>query len=344
MVETDLDEREETTVSMGKMKIYATMKPAPALLDRLQSACEVSYWDGEEATPHAVLLRDAAEAEATVGHYHWTAELMDKLPKLRLIANVGVGVDHVDVPAATARGIIVTNTPDVLTDTTADLTFTLLMSTARRVTEADRFIRARRWRPDGEDSTFLGRDVHHATLGIVGLGRIGSAVAERGALGFKMKVLYYDVVRREDLEQKFGYQFVDLDTLLAESDFVSLHMPSLPSTYHMIGAAQLAMMKPTAILVNAGRGALVDEKALIAALKEGSIAGAGLDVFEQEPTDPDNPLFKMENVVVAPHIGSATAATRYGMAQLGVENVVSFALGKGPLTPFNPEVLSNLKK
>jgi len=326
------------------MKVYATMKPAPGLLERLQSACEVSYWEGEGPTPHEVLLRDAAEAEATVGHYHWTADLMDKLPKLRLIANVGVGVDHVDVPAATARGIIVTNTPDVLTDTTADLAFALLMSVARRVTEADRFIRAGRWVPGGANATFLGRDVHHGTLGIVGLGRIGSAVAERGALGFKMKVLYYDVVRREDLEQRFGYRFVDLDTLLAESDFVSLHMPSLPSTYHMIGAAELAKMKPTAILINAGRGALVDEKALIAALKEGRIAGAGLDVFEQEPANPDNPLFKMENVVATPHIGSATAATRYAMAQLAVENVVSFALGKGPLTPFNPEVLTHLKR
>ena len=331
------------STKLEKMRIYATIEPTPALLERLSVACEVKCWAGEGPTPPEVLLAEAAEAEATVGHYHWTAELMDKLPKLRLIANIGVGVDHVDVPAATARGIIVTNTPDVLTDTTADTTFALILAAARRIAEADRFVRAGRWVRGGKDATFLGRDVHHATLGIVGLGRIGSAVAERGALGFKMKVLYYDIVRREDLEQAFGYRFVDLDTLLAESDFVSLHMPMLPSTKGMIGVAELAKMKPTAFLINAGRGPLVDERALIAALREKRIAGAGLDVFEEEPTDSRNPLLKMDNVVVLPHIGSATAATRYAMAQLAVDNVVSFAQGKGPLTPFNPEVLSKLK-
>jgi lactate dehydrogenase-like 2-hydroxyacid dehydrogenase len=328
---------------MAKMKVYATMKLAQPLMDRLSVACDVKSWEGEGLAPQETLLRDAADAEASVGHYNWTAELMDKLPKLRLIANIGVGVDHVDVPAATARGIIVTNTPDVLTDTTADTAFALLMAAARRIAEADRFIRAGKWYRGGPNATFLGRDVHHATLGIVGMGRIGSAVAERGALGFKMKVLYYDVVRREDLEKKFGYTFVDLDTLLAQSDFVSLHMPSLPSTNHMIGEAELAKMKPTAFLVNAGRGALVDEKALIAALQDGKIAGAGLDVFEQEPAAIDNPLFKMENVAVAPHIGSATGATRQAMAELAMDNVVSFAQGKGPLTVFNPEVLSKAK-
>jgi glyoxylate reductase len=313
------------------------------LLARLTEVCDVRVWGAETRCPDDVIAKEVTDIEAFLGTNRWNGELMDKAPRLRLIANVGVGYDNVDVDAATERGIIVTNTPEVLTDTTADLAFTLMLAVARRICEANRFIRAGEWKALGGAATFMGRDVHHATLGIVGLGRIGAAVAQRG-LGFSMKVLYYDVVRREDLEKQYGYHFVDLDTLLAQADFVSMHMPLMAETRGMIGAAQLAKMKPTAYLINAARGPVVDEQALIEALKTGTIAGAGLDVFEKEPTDPNNPLLKMDNVVALPHIGSATFATRRAMANLAVDNVLAVVQGKPPLTPVNPAVLSRLKK
>lgn len=268
---------------------------------------------------------------------------MDKGPRLRVIASIGVGYDHIDIAAATERGIIVTNTPGVLTETTADLAFALIMASARRLGEAERFVRAGNWKMRGGPASFLGYDVHHATLGIVGLGRIGAAVAHRG-LGFHMRVLYYDTVRREDLEKQYGYQFVDMDTLLRESDFVSLHSPLTPETKKMMGAAQFAKMKPTAFLINASRGQVVDEKALIKALQEGQIAGAGLDVFEEEPTNANNPLLKMENVVALTHIGSATDACREAMANLAVDNLLAVLSGQPPVTPVNPEVLPRARK
>jgi phosphoglycerate dehydrogenase-like enzyme len=187
----------------------------------------------------------------------------------------------------------------------------------------------------------MGRDVHHATLGVVGLGRIGAAVAGR-ARGFQMQVLYTDFVRRESLEQQYGYRFVDLDTLLRESDFVTLHVPLLPGTTGMIGAAQLALMKRTAYLINAARGPVVDEPALIAALQTGRIAGAGLDVYETEPIEPSNPLLAMDNVVTLPHVGSATEATRQAMVDLATDNVLAVLQGQPPITPANPEVLPRL--
>jgi lactate dehydrogenase-like 2-hydroxyacid dehydrogenase len=282
-----------------------------------------------------------AEVDAVLGSNRWTAELMDQAPRLRLIALTAVGFDKVDIAAATARGILVTNTPEVLTETVADLTFALILSVGRHIPEMERWLRAGQWRTVGE--TPMGRDVHHATLGIIGLGRIGAAVAHR-ALAFHMKVIYYDVVHRKDLEEQLGYQFVDLETLLRQSDFVTLQVPLLPETRRLVGAAQLAMMKPTAFLINASRGPVVDEGALIKALQEGRIAGAGLDVFEREPVDLENPLLKMENVVALPHVGSATEATRQAMVDLAADNILAVLQGKQPLTPVNPEVLSRLKK
>ncbi len=328
---------------MSKPKVFVTAKVDQKLIDRLAESCEVAEWTGEGRCPTNVMEKEIVDADASVGFYApWNGALMDSASRLRVIATSSVGYDHIDVAAATERGIVVTNTPDVLTDTTADTAFALMMSVARRVAEADRFVRAGNWRMQGGPASFLGSDIHHATLGVVGLGRIGAAMARRG-LGFDMKVLYYDFVRREELERQFGYQFVDLDTLLSESDFVTLHVPLLPETRGMMGADQFARMKPSAFLVNAARGPIVDERALIAALREGRIAGAGLDVFEKEPSDPENPLFKMDNVVVAPHIGSATHATRRKMASLAVENVLAVLQGKAPLTAVNPEVLSRLK-
>ena len=327
---------------MSKPKVFVTIPLDERMVGRLSALCEVSHWSGDGRCPADVLERELSDSRALLGYAPVSAALMDRAPLLRVIATSSVGYDHIDVQAATERGILVTHTPDVLTDTTADLAFTLMLAVARRIGEAERLTRAGRWGKGVDSSNLLGRDVHHATLGIIGLGRIGAAVAER-AIGFKMKVLYHDFVRREDLEKKFGYRYVDLETLLREADFVSIHVPLLPETRGMIGAAQLAMMKPTAYLINAARGPIVDESALIAALREGKIAGAGLDVFEREPVDPENPLLKMENVVVLPHIGSATIATRRAMADLAAENVIAVMEGRAPLTPVNPEVLPRLR-
>lgn len=265
------------------------------------------------------------------------AEVLASAPRLRVVANVAVGYDNIDVPAATARRIVVTNTPEVLTETTADFAWTLLMAIARRVVEADQYVRAgkfTRW----ELMLFVGGDVHGRTLGILGFGRIGKAVARR-AHGFNMRILYHDAIRADAAtERELGVTFVDRATLLRESDFVTLHAPLLPETRHLIGAAELKLMKRTAYLVNAARGPIVDEAALVQALREGRIAGAGLDVYEDEPKVHPG-LLGLPNVVLAPHIASASAETRVKMASLAVENCLAVLAGKTPPTPVNPEVL-----
>ncbi len=326
---------------MSRPKVYVSRSLDPRVLARLGEVCEVQAWPGPGKCPAEVLAKEGEKVDAILGTDRWTAAMMDQASRLRLVALTAVGFDMVDVAAATARGILVTNTPDVLTETVADLTFALILAAARRICETERWMLAGQWKTLGV--TAMGRDVHHATLGIVGMGRIGAAVAER-ARGFHMPVLYFDFVRREELERQFGYRYVTLETLLKESDFVTLHVPLLPETTGMIGAAQLAMMKPTAYLINAARGPVVDERALIAALQAGQIAGAGLDVYETEPIDASSPLLAMENVVKLPHVGSATGATRQAMVNLATENLLAVLQGKPPLTPVNPEVLSRLKK
>ena len=325
---------------MTKPKVYVSRSVRPEVLARLGEVFEVRTWSGPGRCPAEVLTKTAAEVEAILGTDRWTAAMLGEASRLRLIALTAVGFDMVDVAAATARGVLVTNTPDVLTETVADLTFALLLAAARRVCETERWMRAGQWQTLGV--TPMGRDVHHATLGIVGLGRIGAAVAER-ARGFRMSVLYFDFVRQEDLEREFGYRFVPLDTLLRESDFVTLHVPLLPQTSGMIGAAELALMKPTAYLINAARGPVVNERALVAALQAGRIAGAGLDVYENEPVPSSSPLLAMENVITLPHVGSATEATRQAMVDLATDNVLAVLQGKPPLTPVNPDALSRRK-
>jgi len=325
---------------MTKPRVYVSRSVRPEVLARLGEVCEVRTWSGPGRCPAEVLTKEGAVVEAILGTDRWTAAMLGEASRLRLIALTAVGFDMVDVAAATARGVLVTNTPDVLTETVADLTFALLLAVARRVCETERWMRAGQWQTLGV--TPMGRDVHHATLGIVGLGRIGAAVAER-ARGFRMSVLYFDFVRREDLEREFGYRFVPLDTLLRESDFVTLHVPLLPQTSGMIGAPQFALMKPTAYLINAARGPVVDERALIAALQAGRIAGAGLDVYENEPAPSSNPLLAMENVITLPHVGSATEATRQAMVDLATDNVLAVLQGKPPRTPINPDALSRRK-
>ena len=321
---------------MSRPTVYVSRGVRPTVLARLGESCETRAWAGTGRCPAEVLEKEIGDVAAVLGTDHWTAALMDKAPHLRIIALTAVGFDSVDLAAATERGIIVTNTAGSLTDTVADLVFALMLAVARRVPESERWLRAGNWHAVGV--TPMGRDVHHSTLGILGMGRIGAAVADR-ARGFQMTVLYHDTVRREDLERQHGYRFVTLDTLLRESDFVSLHTALTPETRGMIGESELAKMKPTAFLINTSRGPVVNEGALIAALQAGRPAGAGLDVFETEPIDPENPLLKMENVVLLPHVGSATEATRQAMVDLAADNVLAVLQGKPPLTPVNPEVL-----
>jgi glyoxylate reductase len=255
---------------------------------------------------------------------------------LRVIANVGVGYDNIDVAACTRRRILVTNTPDVLTEATADLAFALLMAVARRLVESDRYVREGHWHY-WQWAYLWGADLHRKTLGVYGLGRIGKAVARR-ARGFSMRVLYYDIVRPAPaLERELGAQFVDRETLLREADFLTLHVPLTPETHHLISARELAMMKPAAFLINAARGKVVDEAALVEALESRRIAGAGLDVFEQEPSV-QPALLALPNVVLTPHVGSATSETRLAMAMLAVENLLAALEGRRPPNPVNPEI------
>ncbi|MBI2528546.1 MAG: D-glycerate dehydrogenase [Candidatus Rokubacteria bacterium] len=263
--------------------------------------------------------------------------LLAACPDLRVVSNVAVGFNNIDLAAATKRGVVVTNTPDVLTETTADFTWTLLMATARRLIEADRYVREGRF-TQWELMVFLGGDVHGKTLGVVGFGRIGRAVARR-ALGFKMRVLYHDATPAgRAAEQELRASATDLGTLLRESDFVTLHTPLLPETHHLINARTLGMMKRTAYLINASRGPVVEEAALVEALREGRIAGAALDVYEHEPRVHSD-LLGLPNVVLAPHIASASHDTRVQMANLAVENCLAVLEGRRPPTPVNPEVL-----
>lgn len=262
--------------------------------------------------------------------------LMVAAPRLKVIANCAVGFDNVDVAAATRRGIMVTNTPGVLTDATADLTWALLMAVARRIPEADRFLRAGHYK-EWELFLMLGAPVYGRTIGIVGSGRVGTAVALR-AKGFQMKALYTDTFRNMQIEKQAGAKRVGLQTLLRKADFVCIHVPYDQSTHHLIGQKELSLMKPSAILVNTARGEIVDERALVHALKTNRIAGAGLDVYEHEPRVPMS-LKRLSNVVLLPHIGSATLETRTKMAVLAARNLVAGLRGRVPPNLVNPEVL-----
>jgi glyoxylate/hydroxypyruvate/2-ketogluconate reductase len=256
------------------------------------------------------------------------AALLARCPDLKAVANIAVGYNNIDVPACTARGIKVTNTPGVLDDSTADLAFALMLATARRVTEVESYIRNGEW-TGWKLKQWLGVDVHHATLGVVGMGRIGQAIAKRAA-GFDMQVIYHNRQRvAPEIEQRANATYVSMDELLAQSDFVVLQMPYTPETHHLIGAAELSKMKTSAILINSTRGGVVDDKALIAALKSGVIRAAGLDVFEGEPQlDPG--FLALKNVVLVPHIGSSTEATRRAMAMTAAKNLVAALTGQVP--------------
>ncbi|RLE65133.1 MAG: D-glycerate dehydrogenase [Thermoprotei archaeon] len=266
------------------------------------------------------------------------AEVMDVAHNLKVISTYSVGFDHIDIDAATKRGIYVTHTPGVLTDAVAEFTVGLLLAITRKIVDANEVVKGGKWDKPWNPFFLTGPELKGKTLGIVGLGRIGRAVAKK-VKGFEMKVIYYDVYRNEKAEKELGVEYVDLETLLKTSDFVSLHVPLLKETYHMIGEKELKLMKPTAYLINTARGGVVDTNALVKALKEGWIAGAALDVFEQEPLPPDHPLTKLDNVILAPHIASATIEARQRMAELAANNLVAVLKGEMPPALVNKDVL-----
>jgi len=313
--------------------------PAPATEPLVAAGLVVDQQGEDRPATREELLEGSAGASGVLSMLtdRIDGELLDTAPRLRVVANLAVGFDNMDVPAATERGVVLTNTPGVLTDATADLAFTLLLAAARRVGEGERLVRSGSWTVWGP-TQLLGRAVAGTTLGIVGMGAIGSAVAER-ARGFGMSVVYFNRRRAPEAEQRTGARYVPFDELLATSDFVSLHAPLNDDSRHLLDAAALARMKSTAVLVNTARGPLVDEAALVAALRSGTIAAAGLDVYEAEPVLAPG-LTELDNVVLLPHIGSATTATRAAMVELACANIVAVLRGDPPPTPLNPEVLT----
>jgi glyoxylate reductase len=305
-------------------------EPGTALLEA--AGIGVDQHEPDSPPSREELLAHVADKDAvlTMLTERVDAEVMEAAPGLRIVANLAVGYDNIDLDAAARRGIVVTNTPDVLTDATADLAWALILSTARRIVEGDRLVRAGEWR-GWSPTQLIGQSVWGRTIGIVGLGKIGAAVARR-ARGFDMRVLYASRSKRPDVDESIGAQHVDLDTLLRESDVVSIHVPLTDDTRHLIDADALRRMRPSTVLVNTARGPVVDEAALVEALRTRSIAAAGLDVFEREPSL-EAGLVELDNVVLAPHVGSATVDARSSMVRLCCENIVAVLAGDPPLTP-----------
>jgi glyoxylate reductase len=319
-------------------RVFVTRQLPGEALERLGKQVELRVWEDELPPPREALLEAARGVEGliTLLTDRVDTALLEAAPSLRAISNVAVGYDNIDVAACTARRIPVGNTPGVLTETTADFAFALLMGLARRVAEADAYVRAGKWRT-WSPTLLLGADVHGTTLGIAGLGQIGAAMARR-ARGFGMRVLYVNRNARPELEAELGLWRVDKATLLAQSDFLSLHVPLTPETRHWLGRAELAAMKPGAMLINTARGSVVDQAALAEALESGRLGGAALDVTEPEPLPMDSPLLKLPNVLIAPHIASASHATRGRMASMAVDNLLAALDGRRPPHCVNPEL------
>jgi glyoxylate reductase len=321
-------------------KVFVSRVLPEAGLAPIREACEAQIWEGELPPARQELLAaiQGCAGVLTLLTDRVDDEFLDRAgPGLKVVSNFAVGFDNVDVPACTARGVAVGNTPGVLTETTADLAFGLLMASARRIAEGDRYVRAGRWKTWGP-MLLLGPDVHGSTIGIVGFGRIGQAVAAR-ARGFGMRILYHDLQRADrDVEAEFEATFMPLQDLLPESDFVSLHVNLSEQTRGLINAERLAWMKPTAILVNTSRGPVVDQQALYEALRDGVIAGAALDVTDPEPLPGDDQLLSLEQCLVVPHIASASRPTRARMAEMAAANLLAGIRGERLPTPVNPEV------
>jgi lactate dehydrogenase-like 2-hydroxyacid dehydrogenase len=322
-----------------KPRILVTRATFPEVIEQLRGRFYVEDNQADDAPLSGdELRRRLADKEGVLstGSDRIDAAVLDAAPRLKAVCNNAVGYNNIDLAACSERGILATNTPGVLDETTADTAWALLMAAARRITEAERWLRAGNWKEGWKHDRLLGQDVHHATLGIIGMGRIGQAIARR-ARGFSMRVLYHNRNRApKAVEKALGAKYASLEKLLKESDFLSLNLPYSPEARHLIGARELALMKPTAVIINAARGGIIDDAALIQALKERRIAAAGLDVFEGEPKF--NPGFlELDNVALVPHIGSATRATRVAMVKLAVKNLTVALSGRRPPSLLNPE-------
>ena len=325
---------------MAKPKVFVARVIPERGLAKILANCDATVWQDELPPSRAVLLERVRDCDGLVSLLtdKVDGELFDAGPNLKVVANYAVGFDNIDVPAATKRGVPVTNTPGVLTETTADLAFTLLVSCARRIAEGRDYAKGGHWKTWGP-MLLLGQDIYGATLGVAGIGRIGYAVARR-ARGFNMKIIYNDAVRNEQAEKELGAQFVSKQELLAQSDFLSLHVPLLPETRHYINAAALATMKPSAVLINTSRGPVVDTMALYEALKAHQIFAAGLDVTDPEPLPSDHPLYTLDNALIVPHIASASFETRSRMAEIAADNLLAGLEGKMPPNCLNPQIYS----
>lgn len=320
-------------------KVYITRRIPENAVEKIQELCDVEMWQEEDIpVPRDVLEQKIEDID---GLFCLLTESIDetllaRAKNLKVISNMAVGYNNINVDAASSKGIMVTNTPGVLTETTADLTFALLMATARRIVEASDFLRNGNWHT-WSPMLLTGQDVYGSTLGIIGLGRIGESLAKR-AKGFDMRILYHNRSRKEETEKTLGLEYVDFETLLKESDFVCVMTPYTPDTRNLIGERELSLMKHTAILINTARGGIVHEEALFTALKDRTIWAAGLDVFEDEPVKRDHPLLTLPNVVTLPHIGSASIKTRRQMAELAATNLLQGLTGQIPLHLVNKQV------
>jgi lactate dehydrogenase-like 2-hydroxyacid dehydrogenase len=324
---------------MGKPRVFVSRAIFPEAYEMIEAEADAELWPDELPPPRDVLLAKVKGVDGLLCLLtdKVDAELMEAAgPQLKVVSQIAVGFDNIDIPEATRRNIPVGNTPEVLTQTTADATWALLMAAARRIVEGSRAVREGKWRT-WHPLHYLGQDVYGSTLGIFGMGRIGLEVARR-ARGFDMEVLYTDVVRREDIEAEHSLRFVDQDTLLRESDFVSLHCVLNEDTHHLISEDALLKMKPTAVLVNASRGPVVDSGALYRALRDGVIGAAGLDVTDPEPIPMDDPLLTLDNCIIVPHIASASVKTRGEMSRIAAQNLINGIKGERLITCVNPEV------
>ncbi len=325
---------------MSKPRVLVARAIFPSVLDRLSAHFDIETNQADEVWPKEELARRMSDKVGafTTSSERIDAAVLDACPQLKIVANMAVGYNNFDVDAMSARGVLATNAPDVLTETTADFGFALLMATARRVTESEHFLRAGKWTKWNYEM-FSGSDVHGATLGILGMGRIGQGIAKRGAHGFGMNVVYHNRSRLSpELEAACKARYVSKEELLRTADHLVLVLPYSASSHHAIGAAELAQMKPTATLINIARGGIVDDAALALALRNRQIAAAGLDVFEGEPAvHPD--LLTVPNVVLTPHIASASVPTRLAMGNLAADNLIGYLVNGKPLTPLNPDIL-----
>lgn len=324
---------------MKRPKVYIT-RNIPKAIEILRSFCDLTVHNRPKAPGKQELMKNVADKDGLlcVPSDKIDSEIIASAVNLKVISTYSVGYDHIDIDAATRNGIFVTYTPEVLTETTADLAFALMLAVARRIVEADRLVRSGKWKGKWSYGFMLGNDIHNKTLGIIGMGRIGSALARR-ASGFNMKVLYHNRNRLSiDKEKELNVEYRELDELLKQSDFVSINVSFGKNTYHLINEQKLRLMKKTAYLINTSRGQVIDERALVKALRKKWITGAALDVFEKEPVTRNNPLLKFDNVVLLPHIGSASWQTRERMAEVAAINLLNVLKGEKPLYLVNPSV------